>query len=431
VRLDTGEVEEHPPAPGSDIRLTIDAMLQARVRAAIDPRLGLARVQPWHGNEGVAEGETLAGAAVVLDVHTGHVLAMVSTPSPVDETRWLADGRTPEYADFLDPYVNRAIAVPYPPGSIVKPLMLSEAVARGHHRLGAGVVCTGHLLEDRTDVYRCWVYKRYGLTHSPTGEPVRASESIKVSCNIFYYTLGRRMGPGVIARAYGDLGVGDGFGLGIGREWPGKVGRVDGAGDGSDLGISDAILMAMGQGPVTWTPMHAANAYATLARGGAWIPPRIVDDGKPALAERMISLDPGAVDAALKGLKAAVNDRDGTGSTIGLPEGREAIFNAPGVDLWGKTGTAQAPSLRHDPDGDGPAGARVVRSGDHAWFVVLAGARGAGPRYAIAVLVEYGGSGGRAAGPIANQVVHALSAEGYLPDGDGDGDGDVARGGGS
>jgi penicillin-binding protein 2 len=417
VHLDTGREEEFPPVPGRDVRLTVDAMLEARIRAVLEPGIGLTTVQPWHGESGVAEGETLAGAVVVLDVHTGEVLAMVSTPSPADESRWSEDDEPASYPAFLDPFVNRAIAVPYPPGSIVKPMMLAEAVQRGFHRLGEGVVCTGHLLEDREDVYRCWIYKRYGFTHSPTGEPVGASDSIKYSCNIFYYTLGRRMGPSVVAEVYRELGVGEAFGLGVGAEWAGKVGPNEGPGDGSDLGVSDAILMAMGQGPVTWTPLHAANAYATLARGGAWVRPRLIDDGRPGLAERIMHMDPAAIEAALRGLHDAVNDAGGTGSSIRFGESREAIFNAPGVDLWGKTGTAQAPPLRHDPDGPGPLPERVVREGDHAWFVVLAGPKGGGPRYSIAVLIEYGGGGGRVAGPVANQVVRALVDEGYLPGG--------------
>ena len=313
--------------------------------------------------------------------------------------------------------VNRAIAKPYPPGSIVKPLTLCAAVARGKHRLGAGIVCTGHLLEDRTDVYRCWIYKRYGFTHSQGGEPVRAAESIKRSCNIFYYELGRRLGPVEIVDIFGELGVGSGFNLGVGAEWPGKVGPVNGPGDGSDLGTSDAILMAMGQGPVTWTPLHAANAYATLARGGAMIPPTIVDDGRGPAGVTQARLNPAAIEEALRGLYGSVNEPGGTGSSISFEEGREDIFNVPGVRVWGKTGTAQAPDLLDDPDGDGPAPRRTVRSGDHAWFAVLVGPESGGPRYAVSVLIEYGGSGGRVAGPVANQVVHALVAEGYLPGG--------------
>ena len=85
------------------------------------------------------------------------------------------------------------------------------------------------------------------------------------------------------------------------------------------------------------------------------------------------------------------------------------------VIAWAKTGTADAPDIIVDPDGEeGPLAPVVARTGDHSWFVVLAGPEGGEPRYAIAVMMEYAGSGGRVSGPIANQIVHALKHEGYL-----------------
>ena len=71
-------------------------------------------------------------------------------------------------------------------------------------------------------------------------------------------------------------------------------------------------------------------------------------------------------------------------------------------------------ALLIDPDGDGPMTASLARSGDHSWFVVLVGPAGQGPKYAIAVVMEYAGSGGKVSGPICNQIIHALRAEGYL-----------------
>jgi hypothetical protein len=233
VRLDTGEERSADPVPGGDVRLTLDAMLQARIRAALEPSVGLTTVQPWHNNGGVAEGETLAGAAAVLDIDTGHVLALVSTPAPQGDARWDEAPPVSAYPGFLDPYVNRAIGVPYPPGSIVKPLMLGAATARGHYRMDRGIVCNGHLLEDRTDVYRCWIYKRYGLSHSATGEPVRAAESVTYSCNIFYYELGRRMGPRTIASIYANSASGAGWGSGSVAPGMARSGRSTGPATGA------------------------------------------------------------------------------------------------------------------------------------------------------------------------------------------------------
>ncbi len=408
-RLDTGEAVELPAQPGRDVTLTIDANLQARLRAVLDPRLGLAAVQPWHENESLPVGSPLACGLVVLEIDTGDILALVSTPSPED----LEDpDNPPTWVD--DPWVHRAIAKPYPPGSIAKALMLPEAVTRGVHTLNAGIRCTGHLLPNRPDLFRCWVYKRYNRTHGVAGEPVRAAESLMVSCNIFYYTLGQRLGPTGVAAAYQDFGLGEPFNLGVGPEWPGHVGPTTGPGDGTDLQIADGILMAMGQGPVTWTPLHAADAYATLARGGVRIRPRIVRDGS-APDIRELNLRQDAIDAALEGLHLSVNDPRGTGSTVAIEGERVQLFDIPGVHVWGKTGTAEAPDLRHDPDGpEGPAPPQTVRTGDHAWFVILAGPEGERPTLALSLIVEYGGSGGKVAGPLAAQALRACLAEGFI-----------------
>lgn len=417
----TGDERTTPPLPGDDVRLTIDAALQARVAAALEPQLGLTRVQPWHGSTEADVGEVLSGAAVVLDIDTGDILAMVSTPAPrtIHTQAMAGDDTDPQPRGWSpDPIVNRAIAAAYPPGSIVKPLIAVEAVAHRRLSIGSGVVCSGHLLPDREDLYRCWIYKRFGVTHSPSGGALSVAESIKVSCNIFYYEMGRRLGVEGVADAYADFGLGTPFGLGLGPEWPGGLGQADGGGVLTrGLTTADAILMGIGQGPVSWTPLHAANAYATLARGGVLVPPRIIAGARPAPPTRL-ELDSAALTEALQGLSLSVNDPGGTGSTLDTGSGREPIFNVPGVDVWGKTGTATAPPILHDPDGPtGPAPARTVRQGDHAWFVVLTGPRGGRPTHAAAVIIEYGGSGGRVAGPVMNQLLHALRDQGYLEPG--------------
>jgi penicillin-binding protein 2 len=93
--------------------------------------------------------------------------------------------------------------------------------------------------------------------------------------------------------------------------------------------------------------------------------------------------------------------------------------------VWGKTGTAEAPTItvKHDDplyawaldDPALPEGTRLLRKGDHSWFVVMVGRKGENrPRFVISVVMEYAGSGGKVSGPIVNQIIHALIAEGYL-----------------
>ena len=403
------------PVPGRDVRLTIDVMLQARIRAIMDPAVGLATAQAWHaGRQGLPQpvGTPLNGAAVVLDIDTGETLALVSTPSFTrDQVRRDASSVFGDRLDFR--WVNRAIAKPYMPGSPMKPVVLAAAVTEGVHDLDTPIESTGYLFPDQPNRYRSWLWKQYGATFSERfGRPLYADDALCVSCNIYFYTLGMNLGPERLMGWFGRFGIGQGFGLGVGAEYPGNPG-VKHNGDPTYLG--DAILMGIGQGPMAWTPLHAADAYATLVRGGQRIMPRVLKDRAPVVDD--LRLDPESIDACMAGLSRAVHDDWGTGHAITYPSGRrEPIFEIEGVEVWGKTGTAQtSPIVGEDPDGpEGPESAPVLRAGDHAWFVVLAGREGAMPRYAIAVVIEHAGSGGRVSGPIAAQVVRALRAEGYL-----------------
>jgi cell division protein FtsI/penicillin-binding protein 2 len=129
--------------------------------------------------------------------------------------------------------------------------------------------------------------------------------------------------------------------------------------------------------------------------------------------EKDLLLDQEAVQVALAGLKDSVTKVYGTGSRLRLGVGNEEpTFNIDGVSLWGKTGTAQAGFpylLKQDSK------TIEIDGLDHAWFLVMAAPIGvAKPTIVVAVLVEHGGSGGRVAGPIANQILHALKTEGYL-----------------
>ncbi len=420
--LQTRAVRERAAIPGHDVRLTLDIHLQARVRAILDPKLGLTRVQAWHHNADLPLGTELDAAAVVLDVGSGEILAMVSTPSPPRDGDWSGMGLSDEELDLYfkvhAPYVNRAIGKPYPPGSIAKALILCGAVKRGVYSPGERIVATGHYLPNRPDVFRSWIFKQNpGMTHADQlGRDPDSVDALMVSSNVFFFTLGDRLGPEGVAATYRMFGVGEGFGLGLGGEWAGTVGPLDGSGnDGSTLSRDESILLGIGQGPITWTPLHAAAAYATIARGGMRITPTLISREGTAPEVVNLGIPTRAVRDTLEGLRKAANDpRHGTGYDFVVDTGRDTVFNAPGVTVWGKTGTADAPWIQHDPDGDGPEPVNTLRKGDHSWYVVLVGDEGGSPRYAISVVVDYGGSGGRVSGPIVNQIIHALIQEGYL-----------------
>lgn len=421
--LQTRSVEEIEPTPGRDVRLTLDMSLQARIRAILDPRVGLTRVQPWHDNVDMDTGLELDAGVVVLDVATGEVLAMVSTPVGPRDGDWSRLGLTTEeeierFKLERSPYVNRAIAKPYQPGSVAKALILCGSAKLGMYERDERIEATGSLYPDRPTILRSWIFRKYeGMTHfDQLGRHPDGSDALMVSSNVFFFKLGERLGPAGIEEVYSLFGVGTSIDLGIGRSWRGSTGIFDGQGGTLPVSPEDAIQMGIGQGPVTWTPMHAADAYATIARGGIEIAPRMIrTGGMPEV--RNLELPGWVIQQTLDGLYEVVNNpKDGTGYGVTYDAITDPMFNAPGVDVWGKTGTATASPLVIDPDGDGPLDPRVVRKGDHSWYVSLVGREGGAPEYAIAVVVDYGGSGGRVSGPINNQIVHALVAEGYLPE---------------
>lgn len=424
--LETTESVRSESVRGEDVRLTLDIRLQARIQALLDPRVGLAMIQQWQRGW-TADGEPkggplpngweLNGAAVVLDVETGDVLALVSTPT-------LAEGAASrsKRRDLASAGINKAVAGIYPPGSIVKPLLYVAAVASRLWSPTETVTCTGHFFEQVTNMARCWIWRpeegRHG-THGTLG----VEEAIARSCNHYFYTVAARLGTTGTTEWYRRFGVGAPLDVGLliardrddgGIAFDGELGgllptpeqlaELAGRGD-----RTAAIFMGIGQGPVAWTPLHAAHAYATLARGGRVVRPGLIlDRADRGVTSVDLGLDRTSVTRALEGLRQSIEETYGTGHHLTLEDGtRESVIAVEGARVWGKTGTAQAPPLRIEQGGS----TTTIRT-DHAWFVGLAGDRT--PRYAIAVVVEFGGSGGKTAGPIAAEIVRALMAEGYL-----------------
>ena len=438
-RLDSGKEDRQEYARGEDLQITIDIVLQARIQAILAPGFGLTTVQQyqagWNANgtpreTGLPLGTPLNSAVVVLDIENGDILAMVSMPTlamgPLAPEPYHDDGRR-----WVN--LNRPVQAVYPPGSIAKPLVMAAALTEGVHDVTVPIECTGHYLAERRDIARCWCYRPPSfITH---GELV-ADEAIARSCNIYFYTMGERLGMTRLARWYRRFGVGRPLDVGLLYDVTAPDGTTSRRGESGGAVPSEtlierlrgrgelrfaSVIMGIGQGPVSWTPLHAANAYAILARGGAVRDATLVRDRGRRNGPRRddLPLDDTVVATVLEGMRRSVSEPLGTGHHITYPDGtREPIINVEGVTVWAKTGTAQATPAAFDIDRDGTPEVQLDNP-SHAWFVGLVGAGAAGdarPRYAISVIVEYGGSGGRTSGPIANEIIRALQAQGYLPD---------------
>jgi len=364
-------LEDLPPAPGKDIHLTLDIALQADVEAILD--------HP-PAESGVAK---VTGAAVVLDCRTGEVLAAASGPR-YDSATFSAD-----YAELLrdprGPLVNRAVAGLYPMGSTFKAVTATAGLHEGAITAGTVIACNGILHAESPNRFRCHVFLSRGYGHGD----MDLREAIKKSCNIYFYTVAERLGlrGGVgpdlnLARERlegwaSKFGLGESTGLGLPGE---SAGRVD---------VRDPRNLAVGQGELMATPVQVAQIYGLVATDGRMPPLSLVRELAPADRARPgLSLNPRHMAAIRDGFYAVVNEAGGTGY---------GNANLDDIRIDGKTGTAQA--------GHGE---------DHAWFTGYA--PGESPRIAFAVIVEHGGHGGAAAGPIGRAIVKACQAHGYLDD---------------
>lgn len=366
-----------PPRAGNRVVLTIDADLQ---RAAEESFKGIA------------------GAVVVLDVHTGQVLALTSTPTfDPNLVSGYFDPKEKKRLDSMNelrPWRFRAIQDHFAPGSTFKVVTAIAAIGRKATTEHETVFCGGAFRLGNTR-FRCW--KDAGHGH------VAGVTALEKSCDVYYYTMGNRLGLDPIAATGFDLGFGRKTGIAIDGESAGimpteawynqrlKEGYTRGA----------AVNASIGQGAVTVTPLQLAVAYAAIANGGTVWEPQVAlrieaFDGSavrvfPPRMARKLELPATALAVVREGLRRVVNDPGGTAYGKRLKE----------LEVAGKTGTAQVAKM----------GKRVkmaelpFKLRDHAWFAAYAPA--ADPQIAVVVLNEHGGGGSSVAAPIAMAVAKA------------------------
>ena len=423
ISLTNGEtLREVEPKAGRDVTLAIDIRLQAQIHALMSPEFGLMKTLPWHLRTDDPQellGTTLNGSAVVIDIASGDVLAAVSMP---EAPRDLLN-EDPEllWNDPINhPMINRAFAVPYQPGSTLKPLVLAAAVSEGLLGENELVHCKGYLWDSKPEVFRDWLWKARGIARGDI-DGVRALE---VSNNPFFGILAKdklipKRGIDSLPNWYRAFGFGELPGTGLDDETQGFLGPPD-----RDYQNNEVCFMAIGQGPIAISPLQSALAYARLASGDMNRNARLV--ASPVIAKqpnqpskyRMTST---ARRMVFEGMRRSANNYDGTTHHINHPPSNMSgvpIFNVEGVTVMAKSGTADPGSRRwidFNRDGNVDEGEIEKDPRDHAWVVALVKPEGAAnPTHAISCVVEYAGSGGRVAGPVVNQIIHALQRHSYL-----------------
>jgi len=373
------ELSRQEGQTGAEVQITIDAELQ---------RFAANRL----GDD--------SGAAVVLDVNTGEVLAMVSSPSydpnafarGIDAEEWKA-----LVSNDLAPLSDKAISGQYAPGSTFKMAVALAALEHGVVGRTQSYFCNG-VLELGDGRFHCWRHSGHGM--------VDMHAALVESCDIYFYELARRVGVDRIADMARRLGMGTRLGIELPNEKPGLVPTRDWkrAHIGRAWQLGETLITGIGQGYVLATPLQLAIMTARLVNGGRPVTPRLT---RPTAAELDRSAELSALPELGLGAEALRIIRRAMVGVTESPEGTAyaARITAPGFEMGGKTGTSQVrrigaaerrTGIRRNED-------RPRAERDHALFVGFAPI--AAPRYAVAVIVEHGGGGARMAAPIARDLL--------------------------
>lgn len=369
-----GPARRRDPVPGRDLVLTLDMELMR----AIDR---VFRGKP-------------SGAAAVVEVRTGRVLALYSKPSVDPNTMTMGISLLLDREIDENPYrprIDKTIYESYFPGSTFKPFTALAGLEAGLIDARSQVTCTGrHLLGRR--VFRC--KHVHGV--------VSLHRALVESCNTYFYTLAEAVTMDRIAGMAFEFGLGRRSGIGINQETPGFIPTRAWYAQNypGQFRIGHTLNTAIGQGNVRVTVLQLAMAYAALANGGTLFVPQLVSrvegpDGTliqtfPPTVRRRLAVDPAHIAMINRALAGVISDPHGTAHSARVAE----------VDVAGKTGTAQVSRIVRDPTDQRR---RWSTQRDHAWFAGFAPA--ADPEIAVVLLVEHGGSGGHEAAPLMTQIV--------------------------
>ena len=333
--------------------------------------------------------EERRASVVVLDAQGGELLAMASTPTFDPNTIVSGIGKS-AWADLSrakdDPLNSRALRGQYPPGSTFKMITVLAGLESGDITPEEVIHCPG-AYRYSGHTYRCW--RSHG--------PVRAFEAIRSSCDVYCYETARRVGVRAISEMGRKFGLGQTYDIGLPLQKAGVMPTPEWKRKALDKPWygGETIVAAIGQGYVLTTPLQLAVMAARLATGRE-IMPRVVRPDPDETIEQapLIDIDEDNLALMQRAMTAVVNEPGGTARGSRLP--------TPDILMAGKTGTSQVTKRsigRHYTS-------LKWEDRDHALFVAYAPADA--PRYAMAVIVEHGGGGSRAAAPIARDVMVEL-----------------------
>lgn len=389
---------ERSPVSGRDLLLTLNVSLQKHAEQLLGEALHdrprkLLKVDDDESSSAVAQSIPTGGSVVVMDVTTGRILTAASAPAFELSLYTGANSAAWEEvnADKRFPFLSRTIQSTLPPGSVMKPITAAAALESGGLDPHATFQCNGYLRQP--DKHRCMIYRLYNRGHNG----VTLQRAMAQSCNVYFFAAAERMGFGPLRQWSARFGLGRDTGIDLPFERAGTVpGSVLMSTADEKRFAFEALGLAIGQSSLTVTPLQIVRAMAAIANGGWLVTPHVVSPDGMARTVTEIDDRPreitrqkirGLSDAALahiqQGLASVVQQSYGSGyKTVRLDE----------VSIAGKTGTAET----------------KPGSADHSWFAGYMPAEQ--PQYAFVVVLENGGSGSQAAGPVARELVRKMWA---------------------
>lgn len=367
------EIERVDGIPGKDVQLTIDSRLQQKAFELF-------------GEE--------SGAAVLLDVHTGEILAFVSAPS--FDPNMMTQGLSTEDWNALlhnerNPLTDKAISGQYSPGSTFKMIVALAALEAGVIKQETRTYCAGKMFLGN-HAFHCW--KKEGHGH------LNVVEALQHSCDIFFYETAQKLGIEKIADMARRFGLGSKINIGLENEKagliPDKEWKLRRFGEPWQQG--ESLISGIGQGYILTTPLQLATMTARLVNGGYEIKPTFlkVSDGEKSKIKK-IDVSPANLELIKEGMYAVVNKPGGTAW--------RSQFDYHGQRMGGKTGTTQVRriTMKERREGIKKESELPWRLRNHALFVGYAPHDN--PKYAVAVLVEHGGGGSSVAAPLAGKIL--------------------------
>ena len=369
------------PESGNNLILTLDVKIQEELEKLMT---------------GTAE-QNMNGSVVVMKVQTGEIIAITSKPS-FDPNKFAAGISSQNWkalvTDEWHPLQNRSIHGQYPPGSTYKIVTALAGLEEGVIKPDTSIFCPGHFKLGR-GLYRCWKKSGHGF--------MNLHDALVQSCDVYFYTIGHRLGIDTIAKYAKRSGLGRPTRLGLSREKKGLVPTTQWKllNKNEPWQLGETISASIGQGFNLVTPIQQVILMAAVANGGILLKPYLVKriEGPEGQIQKeffpeivgQIGVDPDHLEQVRKALRDVVNSARGTGKKSRLKN----------IIVSGKTGTAQVVRMKSNEELE-KGEAIPVKYRDHAWFVAFAPYEK--PVIAVAIIVEHGGHGGATAGPIAGKI---------------------------